>query len=64
MGLFEQCPATKAELFLDMLEKSVNEYNEKQIELQIRYTAAFSNSTEENTYDIRKLLRSTFGKMN
>ena len=64
MGLFEQCPATKADLFLDMLDKSVKEYNEKQIELQIRYSAAYSNSTDEKTYDIRKLLRSTFGKMN
>ena len=64
MGLFEQCPATKADLFLDMLDKSVKEYNEKQIELQIRYSAAYSNSTDEETYDIRKLLRSTFGKMN
>lgn len=63
MGLFEQCPATKADLFLDMLDKSVKEYNEKQIELQIRYSAAYSNSTDEKTYDIRKLLRSTFGKM-
>ena len=64
MGLFEQCPATKADLFLDMLDKSVKEYNDKQIELQIRYSAAYSNSTDEKTYDIRKLLRSTFGKMN
>ena len=64
MGLFEQCPATKADLFLDMLDKSVKEYNEKQIELQIRYSAAYSNSTDEKNYDIRKLLRSTFGKMN
>ena len=64
MGLFEQCPATKADLFLDMLDKSVKEYNEKQIELQIRYSASYSNSTDEKTYDIRKLLRSTFGKMN
>ena len=64
MGLFEQCPSTKADLFLDMLDKSVKEYNEKQIELQIRYSAAYSNSTDEKTYDIRKLLRSTFGKMN
>ena len=64
MGLFEQCPETKAELFLDMLDKSVKEYNEKQIELQIEYSAAFSNSTDENAYDIRNLLRSTFGKLN
>ena len=64
MGLFEQCPAAKADLFLDMLDKSVKEYNEKQIELQIRYTAAYSNSTDEKNYDIRKLLRSTFGKLN
>ena len=64
MGLFEQCPAAKADLFLDMLDKSVKEYNEKQIELQIRYTVAYSNSTDEKTYDIRKLLRSTFGKLN
>ena len=64
MGLFEQCPAAKADLFLDMLDKGVKEYNEKQIELQIRYTAAYSNSTDEKNYDIRKLLRSTFGKLN
>ena len=64
MGLFEDCPSTKADLFLDMLEKSVEEYNTKQVELQIQFSAAYSNSTDENTYDIRKLLRSTFGKMN
>ena len=64
MGLFEQCSVSKAELFIEMLDKSIKEYNEKQIELQVEYSVAFSNSTEDKTYDVRTLLRHTFGKMN
>ena len=56
-------PPSKAELFLDMLDKSVKEYNEKQIEMQVEYSAAFSNSSEDKTYDVRTLIRHTFGKM-
>ena len=59
LGLFEQCSADKAELFLDMLNKRVEEYNEKQLELEIQYTAAYSNTTADEVYDIRNLIRHT-----
>ncbi|MBE6818634.1 MAG: diguanylate cyclase [Ruminococcaceae bacterium] len=63
MGLFEECSSEKAELFTEMLEKRVKEYNENQVELQIEYSVAFSNSTDENDYNVRRLIRSTFDKM-
>ena len=62
LGLFKQCSVTKAELFLKMLDKSVAEFNEKQLEIQVRYSAVYCNSTEEQTYDIRALLHRAFSK--
>ena len=59
LGLFEQCSVEKTELFKDMLKKRVDEYNEKQTELEIQYTIAYSNSTADQTYDIRNLIRHT-----
>lgn len=63
MGLFEKCTTVKAELFVDMLSKSVKDYNEKRTDLQIEYSIAYSNSTEDKVYDIRDLIRDTFGKL-
>ena len=63
MGLFEHCTSAKADLFVELLDKSAKEYNEKQVEIQIEYSVAYSNSTEDETYDVRTLLRNTFGKM-
>ena len=63
LGLFEQCSVSKAKLFLEMLDKSVNEFNEEQIELHARYSAAFSNSTEDKIYAVRALIRNTFKRM-
>lgn len=59
LGLFEQCSTDKADLFLDMLKKRVNDYNDKQLELEIQYTAAYSNSTADKIYDIRNIIRKT-----
>ena len=64
LGLFKQCPANKTELFLHMLEKNVEKYNQKQIEIQAKYSVAFCNSTEESTYDVRTLIHKTFNKLN
>lgn len=64
LGLFKQCPANKTELFLHMLEKNVEKYNQKQIEIQAKYSTAFCNSTEEGTYDVRTLIHQTFNKLN
>ncbi|MBQ9551343.1 MAG: diguanylate cyclase [Clostridia bacterium] len=63
LGLFEQCSVPKAELYLEMLDKSVKDYNEKQIELHIEYTAAFSNSTDDDTQEVRTLIRKAIGRM-
>ena len=43
IGLFEECTVSKANLFLEMLEKSVKDYNNKKIEFEIKYSVAFSN---------------------
>ena len=59
LGLFEQCSVEKADLFLEMLSKRVEEYNNKQTELEIQYTIAYSNTTREEIYDIRNLIRHT-----
>ena len=59
LGLFEQCSEDKAELYLQMLEKTVNDYNDRQMELEIKYVAAYSNSTQSQIYDIRNLIRNT-----
>ncbi|MBR2590407.1 MAG: diguanylate cyclase [Clostridia bacterium] len=63
LGLFDQCSTSKADLFLEMLDKSVKEFNEKQVEIQIKYSVAYSNSSEDKTKDIRTLIRHTFEKM-
>lgn len=63
LGFFEKCSESKAQAFIDMVEKSVKDYNEKQVELSIKYSAAFTTSTQDKTYEIRKLLRTTISKM-
>jgi len=63
IGLYENCSVAKMKLFADMLEKSVTEYNKKQIEFDVRYSIAFSNSTEENIYQIRGLIHSASDKI-
>lgn len=63
LGLFEECTVSKAELFEEMLEKSVQEYNDKQVKIQVKYSVAYTNSTEDNNYDVRTLIRHTFAKM-
>ena len=62
MGLFENCTASKAELFAEMLEKSVQDYNEKSVETEIRYSLSFSNSTDEKISQVRTLIRSALDK--
>ena len=59
LGLFEQCSADKADLFVDMLEKRIKEYNDTQTELEAKYTVAYSNTTKDKIYDIRQLIRNT-----
>ena len=59
LGLYEECSSEKAKLYIEMLEKTVNEYNEKQSEIEVQYKVAFSNSTDDKIYDIRKLIRNT-----
>ena len=63
LGIFEQCTVSKAELFITQLEKSVKEYNEKHIEINIKYSVSLSNSTEDGIHDIRALIRRAFEKM-
>ena len=63
MGLFDHCSAAKAEIYLDLLSRSVADYNTRHVELQIQYSAAFTNSTEENSYNIRTLVHSTYAKI-
>lgn len=59
MGLFEQCSEEKIQLYIEMLDKSVEEYNGKQIDLQIKYSYGYCNSSVEKVYDIRKLIHKT-----
>ena len=63
IGLFDQCSTDKAKLFEDMLEKRVKEYNEKQLQLEIEYSMAYSNSTADEIYDIRKLIRAAYDRL-
>jgi diguanylate cyclase (GGDEF)-like protein len=59
LGLFSECSADKAELFIDLLNKRVEEYNEKQSELEIQFSIAYSNTTSDKIYNIRNLIRNT-----
>ena len=63
LGLFDQCTELKAETFAEMLQKSVADYNQKQIGVNIQYSVAYLNSAEDETYEIRTLIRHTFDKM-
>ena len=63
LGLFEQCSTEKAELFKEMLAKRVKEYNESQLELEIEYSIAYSNSTADEIYDIRNLIRHAYDRL-
>ena len=63
LGLFDQCTVTKAEVFSEILNKSVAEYNEKQIGVTIKYSVAYVNSEQEDVYEIRTLIRRAFEKL-
>lgn len=63
LGLFEHCSTDKAELYLEMLKKCVDEYNSNQLELEITYSAKYTNSTEEKMYNIRHLIQHTIRKI-
>jgi len=63
LGLFENCSVVKAKLYLDMLERSVDEYNKKRVEIEVKYSVKFSNSTEEKIYQIRPLIHNASDKM-
>ena len=64
IGLYENCSVSKAKLFSEMLEKSINDYNRRQVEIEVRYSVAFSNSTEEKLYQVRSLIHNASDKMN
>ena len=63
LGLFEQWSEEKIKLFNEMLTKRVKEYNEKQLELEIEYSIAHSNSTTDEVYDIRQLIRRSYDRL-
>ena len=63
IGLFEQCPVPKAELFIEQLGKNIKDYNEKHVEVHMKCSVAFANSTDDKIYDIRTLIRRAFTRM-
>ncbi|MBQ7573395.1 MAG: diguanylate cyclase [Clostridia bacterium] len=63
IGIFEQCAVSKAELFIEQLSKNIKEYNEKHVEVRIKCSVAFANSTDDEIYDIRALIRRAFRRM-
>ena len=63
IGIFEQCTVPKAELFIEQLGKNIREYNEKHVEVHIKCSVAFANSTDDKIYDIRTLMRRAFSRM-
>ena len=63
IGIFEQCAVEKAELFIEQLGKNIKEYNEKHVEVHIKCSVAFANSTDDRIYDIRALIRRAFRRM-
>ena len=64
LGLFEQCTASKADLFIEQLEKGIKEYNEKHAEINIKCSIAYANSTSDQVYDARALIRRAYQKLN
>ena len=63
LGLFDQCSSQKADLFIGMLNNSVEDYNDKQIEMKIKYSVVYLNSTDDNNYNVRELIHRTFEKL-
>ncbi|MBQ7718630.1 MAG: diguanylate cyclase [Clostridia bacterium] len=63
IGVFEHCTVPKAELFIEQLGKNIKEYNEKHVEVHIKCSVAFANSTDDKIYDIRSLIRRAFKRM-
>lgn len=57
IGLFERCSKDKTDFFMNMLKKRVDDYNDKQLEMEIRYTACYSNTSEDEISDIHDLIR-------
>ena len=63
IGIFEQCTVPKAELFIEQLGKNIKDYNDKHVEVHIKCSVAFANSTDDKIYDIRSLMRCAFRRM-
>ncbi len=64
IAFFEQCNSKKAEIILKILSDQVGEYNRLNPDYAITYLCAYSTTTDEGIYEIRKLLSSAIRKLN
>lgn len=64
IAFFEQCNSKKAEIILKILGDQVGEYNRLNPDYAITYSSAYSTTTDEGIYEIRKLLSSAIKKLN
>ncbi len=64
IAFFEQCNSKKAEIILKILDDQISEYNRLNPDYAITYHCAYSTTTDEGIYEIRKLLSSAIKKLN
>lgn len=63
IGMFEECTLQRANDFKQYLEELVNYNNVQSPNVTIKMSVAISETNDEQIYDIRKLMGSTFRKM-
>lgn len=63
IGLFEECTPQRANDFRQYLEELVRYHNVQLPNITIHVSSAYSETNEEQIYDIRKLMGATFRKI-
>ncbi len=63
IGMFEECTPQRANDFRQYLEELVRYHNVQLPNITIQVSSAYSESNEEQIYDIRKLMGTTFRKI-
>lgn len=64
LAFFENCSGPRAQEFLSALKSEADAYNQSAEEEILHYSAQVAESTADNTYDVRELMRLAIRRLN
>lgn len=60
LGMMPNCPSDRVEHFMKALSMQIEQNNTQNSEYPLRCTVSYANSTQDNEYDVRNLLKLAF----